>query len=171
MSRRSLVQTAFPDFQSKPNQLPPRSTPKRMIPMREEPFYRAGSGPQDRGKGSQARAADIERSARFAWRVGVLIVGLFLLIIGIIMIFTPGPAMVFIPAGLALLATEFEWARRILHRVRPLIDAAIEKAKRKKEELQARRNAKKAGSSRLRGRGPARARPVGARLFPTPHGR
>jgi uncharacterized protein (TIGR02611 family) len=89
----------------------------------------------------------LKRSARFAWRLGVLIVGLFLLIIGIIMIFTPGPAVVFIPAGLALLATEFEWARRILHRVRPLIDAAIEKAKRKKEELQARRNAKKAGST------------------------
>ena len=47
------------------------------------------------------------------------------------MIFTPGPAIVFIPAGLALLATEFEWARRLLQRVRPLIDAAIEKAKQK----------------------------------------
>ena len=73
-----------------------------------------------------------KRSAKFAWRMLVLIGGMFLLIVGIIMIFTPGPAVVFIPAGLALLATEFEWARRILHRVRPLIDAAIEKAKRKK---------------------------------------
>ena len=89
----------------------------------------------------------LKSSARFAWRLGVLIVGLVLLIMGIIMIFTPGPAVVFIPAGLAVLATEFEWARRILRRVRPLIDAAIEKAKRKKEEVQARQNAKKAGST------------------------
>lgn len=74
--------------------------------------------------------------------MGVLIVGMFLLIIGIIMIFTPGPAVVFIPAGLAVLATEFEWARRLLHRVRPLIDAAIKKAKEKKEAVQNRRRAK-----------------------------
>jgi tellurite resistance protein TerC/cation:H+ antiporter len=89
----------------------------------------------------------LKSTARFAWRLGVLVVGLVTLIAGIIMIFTPGPAVVFIPAGLAILATEFEWARRILRRVRPLIDAAIEKAKRKKEELEARRKAKKARST------------------------
>jgi tellurite resistance protein TerC/cation:H+ antiporter len=89
----------------------------------------------------------LKSSGRFVWRLGVLVVGLITLIAGIIMIFTPGPAVVFIPAGLAILATEFEWARRILRRVRPLIDAAIEEAKRKKEEVQARRNAKKARST------------------------
>ena len=70
---------------------------------------------------------------RFVWRVTVLVVGLALLIAGIVMIVTPGPAVVFIPAGLALLATEYQWARSILHRVRPYIDAAIEKAKRAKK--------------------------------------
>lgn len=89
----------------------------------------------------------LKRSARLGWRLVVLVAGLFLLIIGIIMIFTPGPAVVFIPAGLAVLATEFEWARHILRRVRPLIDGAIEKAKRKKEEAQARRNRKKRESA------------------------
>jgi hypothetical protein len=59
------------------------------------------------------------------------------------MIFTPGPAIVFIPAGLALLATEFHWARRLLDRVRPLIDRAVEKAK-KKEEVAIRRTDKQA---------------------------
>jgi uncharacterized protein (TIGR02611 family) len=88
----------------------------------------------------------LKSSARFAWRLLILIAGVFLLIVGIIMIFTPGPAVVFIPAGLALLATEFEWARRILHRVRPLIDAAVEKAKRKKEEVRARRTRKRTES-------------------------
>jgi uncharacterized protein (TIGR02611 family) len=75
--------------------------------------------------------------------MGVLVVGLVTLIIGIIMIFTPGPAVVFIPAGLAILATEFQWARKLLHRIRPLIEAAIEKAKRAKESAAARRQAKK----------------------------
>ena len=32
------------------------------------------------------------------------------------MIFTPGPAIIVIPAGLAILATEFIWARILLKR-------------------------------------------------------
>jgi hypothetical protein len=34
--------------------------------------------------------------------------------IGIAMIILPGPALVVLPAGLAILATEFIWARRAL---------------------------------------------------------
>src|SRR3989442_5551286 len=34
------------------------------------------------------------------------------------MIVLPGPALVVIPVGLAILATEFVWARRLLERVR-----------------------------------------------------
>jgi uncharacterized protein (TIGR02611 family) len=44
------------------------------------------------------------------------IVGGICLIAGIIMIFTPGPALVFIPLGLLLLASEFKWAERWVHR-------------------------------------------------------
>ena len=42
------------------------------------------------------------------------IIGFTVLGIGIIMIVTPGPAVVMIPAGLAILATEYAWARRYL---------------------------------------------------------
>jgi uncharacterized protein (TIGR02611 family) len=84
----------------------------------------------------------LKSSAKFTWRIVVLVVGLSVLILGIIMIFTPGPAVVFIPAGLALLATEFQWARNLLQRVRPMIDAAVEKAKRAKESALARRKGK-----------------------------
>ena len=45
----------------------------------------------------------------------VLVIGLTVLLIGIIMIVTPGPAIVVIPLGLAILATEFIWARHLLH--------------------------------------------------------
>jgi uncharacterized protein (TIGR02611 family) len=42
--------------------------------------------------------------------VGLL--GLASLVAGIIMIFFPGPAFVFIPLGILLLACEFKWAER-----------------------------------------------------------
>jgi len=53
-----------------------------------------------------------------ARRAMVLIVGVIVLVIGMAMIFLPGPAIVVIPAGLAILATEFEWAQRLLDRGR-----------------------------------------------------
>jgi hypothetical protein len=51
---------------------------------------------------------------RLARRISVLVVGLSVVLVGIVMIFTPGPAIVVIPLGLGILATEFLWARRIL---------------------------------------------------------
>lgn len=51
------------------------------------------------------------------------------LIIGIAMIVLPGPAIVVIPAALGILATEFAWARRLLHRVREKIERAANNRK------------------------------------------
>ncbi len=48
--------------------------------------------------------------------VGVL--GVSILIVGAAMLLLPGPAIIVIPAGIALLATEFAWARRLLRRVK-----------------------------------------------------
>ena len=39
------------------------------------------------------------------------LVGGTVLLLGIIMLVTPGPAVVVIPVGLAILATEFAWAK------------------------------------------------------------
>ena len=50
------------------------------------------------------------------WIVGLL--GASILIIGAAMVFLPGPAIVVIPAGLAILASEFAWARKLLRRVK-----------------------------------------------------
>jgi Putative transmembrane protein (PGPGW) len=44
----------------------------------------------------------------------IFTLGMTVLSIGLVMIFTPGPAFVVIPLGLAILATEFLWARKIL---------------------------------------------------------
>jgi uncharacterized protein (TIGR02611 family) len=51
---------------------------------------------------------------RHARRVVILVVGLTVVAIGAAMIVLPGPAVVVIPVGLAILATEFVWARRLL---------------------------------------------------------
>ena len=51
---------------------------------------------------------------RHARRLIVLVVGLTVVAIGAAMIVLPGPAVVVIPLGLAILASEFVWARRLL---------------------------------------------------------
>ena len=49
--------------------------------------------------------------ARRVWRS---IIGFTVLGIGIALLVLPGPAIVVIPIGLAILATEYAWARRYL---------------------------------------------------------
>jgi len=48
----------------------------------------------------------------------VLVLGATVLVIGAALVVLPGPAMLVIPAGLAILASEFVWARRLLQRLR-----------------------------------------------------
>jgi tellurite resistance protein TerC len=59
-----------------------------------------------------------DRLVRIARRIVVSVVGFTVLAIGIAMIVLPGPAVVMIPAGLAILGTEYVWARRFLHKVK-----------------------------------------------------
>ena len=73
------------------------------------------------------------RLLRAAWRSIVLVVGGTVVAIGVAMVVLPGPAFVVIPAGLAILATEFLWARRLLVRVRNYIENVIETAKKPRE--------------------------------------
>jgi len=49
-----------------------------------------------------------------AKRLVVTVIGFTILAVGVAMIVLPGPAVVVIPVGLALLATEFIWARKLL---------------------------------------------------------
>jgi hypothetical protein len=44
----------------------------------------------------------------------ILLIGLTVLLIGIVMIVLPGPSILVIPLGLAILGIEFAWARRWL---------------------------------------------------------
>ncbi|MSR57073.1 MAG: hypothetical protein EXS05_05310 [Planctomycetaceae bacterium] len=47
-------------------------------------------------------------------RVIVFILGISVLLVGLLMVIGPGPAIVVIPLGLAILATEFVWAKKTL---------------------------------------------------------
>jgi uncharacterized protein (TIGR02611 family) len=63
-------------------------------------------------KAKNARASFDSGGARPLRKALALIVGGAVLLIGIALLVLPGPAFVVIPAGLAILATEFDWARR-----------------------------------------------------------
>lgn len=62
--------------------------------------------------------AFIFRSVRQVKRLIIAVIGFSILLIGIAMIVLPGPAIIVIPIGLGILATEFIWARRLLNKVK-----------------------------------------------------
>lgn len=53
-----------------------------------------------------------------AWRVGVALSGLLVIIVGIVLLAAPGPGWLIIFAGLGIWATEFAWAKSLLRFVR-----------------------------------------------------
>ena len=69
----------------------------------------------------------IMRAVHFTYkaarRIVVGVVGITVLLIGVIMLVTPGPALVVIPVGLAILSIEFAWARHWLRRLRESISS------------------------------------------------
>ena len=67
--------------------------------------------------------SDIMRETiRKAKRLVKAVIGITVVICGVLLIFLPGPAFIVIPAGLAILATEFAWARKLLRKARKEID-------------------------------------------------
>ena len=46
------------------------------------------------------------------------VVGSILIALGIVLLFIPGPGLLLILAGLALLSIDFPWARRMMERVK-----------------------------------------------------
>ena len=57
------------------------------------------------------------------YRIGVALVGGLVLAVGVVLIPYPGPGWLIIFAGLAILATEFHWAKRLLRFLRRRYDA------------------------------------------------
>jgi uncharacterized protein (TIGR02611 family) len=71
---------------------------------------------------------------RFIWRssrrAAVFVVGVALLCIGLVMFVTPGPGIVLVVAGLAILATEFAWAEHLLDKAKQSAAKAGQSAQR-----------------------------------------
>lgn len=67
-------------------------------------------------------------------RIAIGVVGATVLLIGIVMIVTPGPAFILIPAGLAILGLEFAWARHWLRRARQTISARNSRSRARRAE-------------------------------------
>ena len=71
---------------------------------------------------------------RFIWRSGkriaVFVLGVALLAVGLVMFVTPGPGIVLVVAGLAVLATEFAWAEHLLDKAKEQAARAGQSAQR-----------------------------------------
>jgi uncharacterized protein (TIGR02611 family) len=67
--------------------------------------------------------------ARSTKRIAVLVAGLVLVVAGVVMLVLPGPGLLVIIAGLAVLATEFAWAEHLLDRAQAQASRAAQKAK------------------------------------------
>ena len=75
----------------------------------------------------EARRATHRERGRF-FRIGFGIAGVLVLLGGIVMLVTPGPAFVLIPIGLAMLSLEFVWAEQLLEKSLEQAQIAQEKA-------------------------------------------
>lgn len=65
------------------------------------------------------------RKAEFVYRIVVGVVGLVVFAVGIVAIPYPGPGWAIVFVGLGILATEFEWARRLLAYARARYDRVM----------------------------------------------
>lgn len=68
----------------------------------------------------------LSTSVKTARRIIVGVIGATVCLIGIIMLVTPGPAMIVLPLGLAILSIEFAFARRWLRALRQRISTTMQ---------------------------------------------
>lgn len=86
--------------------------------IREDPARASESAPAResvflRGVRAVRRAIGRNWLVELCWKILVGLVGAVIIVVGIILLPTPGPGWLIIFAGLAVLATEFRWAKRV----------------------------------------------------------
>jgi uncharacterized protein (TIGR02611 family) len=67
-------------------------------------------------------------------RIGITIAGFVVILAGVVMLVIPGPGLLVIIAGLAILATEYVWAQRLLRIARQRFEQAKDAVLRKNRE-------------------------------------
>jgi uncharacterized protein (TIGR02611 family) len=70
--------------------------------------------------------------ARNGKRIAISVAGFVLILLGLAMLVLPGPGILLIIAGLAILATEYVWAERMLNVAKRKAEQAKDKVLRKK---------------------------------------
>jgi len=96
------------------------------------PVHPPSHSPADQPAGVKAMTPQERPAAapalwRAARKVVVAVIGTTVLAFGVALIVLPGPAVVVIPLGLAILGTEFLWARRLLQRLRHGANRALQR--------------------------------------------
>jgi hypothetical protein len=71
----------------------------------------------------------IHHVLRWSRRIGIALAGGAVLLVGILMIALPGPAVIVIPLGLGILSLEFEAPRRWLIALRARAAAVVDKVR------------------------------------------
>jgi len=75
---------------------------------------------------AQRRAEHLQRGRLY--RLMFVLAGVIVTLVGLAMLALPGPALLVIPIGLAMLAMEFAWAERMLDRALEQAEVAQQKA-------------------------------------------
>ncbi len=63
-------------------------------------------------------------------RIAVTVIGFALIALGLVLLVVPGPGLLIIAAGLAVLATEYTWARRALEETKRRASGAARRLRR-----------------------------------------
>jgi uncharacterized protein (TIGR02611 family) len=85
------------------------------------------SQPNVPARGLRTRTLALRRRVRqlpggfLIWRIGITIVGVLVVAIGVVLLPLPGPGWLIIFGGLGILATEYQWAARLLQRTRRFV--------------------------------------------------
>jgi len=84
---------------------------------------------------------------RNARRIAITLTGVMVMLVGVALLVLPGPGWLLIFAGLAILATEYVWARRLLETAKRKAEQAKNKVLEKKDARAAKKEAKRSGTS------------------------
>jgi uncharacterized protein (TIGR02611 family) len=106
------------------------------VPVHDEPPQTSvvpEAEPNDKPAGILTRARRTFKAVRSwvhrrpagaqAWRVGIALSGLIVIIVGIVLLVVPGPGWLVIFIGLGIWATEFAWAKSLLTFARRTVGA------------------------------------------------
>ena len=78
----------------------------------------------------------MQKIKRHTKKIVVTIAGWVVLIVGVVMLVTPGPGWVFIILGLGILATEYAWAHNLLSKAKNQYEKVKAKALKKKQGME-----------------------------------